>query len=62
MIFPEIEPKQQGRLKVSPLHSIYWEISGNPEGAAILIVHGGPGGGSSQQTLKPKSMIVTETY
>ena len=47
MIFPEIEPKQQGRLKVSSLHSIYWEISGNPEGAAILIVHGGPGGGSS---------------
>ena len=47
MIFPEIEPSEQGLLKVSSLHSIYWERSGNPKGRSILIVHGGPGGGSS---------------
>ena len=47
MIFPEIEPFEQGILKVSSLHSIYWERSGNPKGTAVLIVHGGPGGGSS---------------
>ena len=47
MIFPEIQPREQGILKVSPLHSIYWETSGNPKGLPILIVHGGPGGGSS---------------
>ena len=47
MLFPEIEPKEQGILKVSPLHSIYWERSGNPNGSSVLIVHGGPGGGSS---------------
>ena len=47
MIFPEIEPNEQGILKVSSLHSIYWERSGNPKGAPILILHGGPGGGSS---------------
>ena len=47
MLFPEIEPKEQGILKVSPLHSIYWERSGNPKGSSVLIVHGGPGGGSS---------------
>jgi len=47
MIFPEIEPIEQGMLKVSSLHSIYWERSGNPKGTPILIVHGGPGGGSS---------------
>mgnify|MGYP001187986762 CR=1 FL=1 len=47
MIFPEIEPSQQGLLKVSELHSIYWERSGNPKGKPILILHGGPGGGSS---------------
>ena len=47
MIFPEIEPLEQGILKVSSLHSIYWEKSGNPKGAAVLIIHGGPGGGSS---------------
>ena len=47
MIFPELEPRAQGILKVSSLHSIYWEKSGNPKGIPILIVHGGPGGGSS---------------
>ncbi len=47
MIFPELEPREQGILKVSSLHSIYWEKSGNPKGIPILIVHGGPGGGSS---------------
>ena len=44
MLFPEIEPKEQGILKVSPLHSIYWERTGNPNGSSVLIVHGGPGG------------------
>ena len=47
MIFPEIEPNEQGILKVSSLHSIYWEMSGNQKGLPILVVHGGPGGGSS---------------
>jgi len=47
MIFPEIEPNEQGMLHVSSLHSIYWERSGNPKGPCILVVHGGPGGGSS---------------
>ena len=47
MIFPEIEPNEKGILKVSSLHSIYWEKSGNQNGVPVLIVHGGPGGGSS---------------
>ena len=47
MIFPEIKPREYGVLKVSSLHSIYWEISGNPKGLPVLVVHGGPGGGSS---------------
>ena len=47
MLFPEIEPNEKGILKVSLLHSIYWERSGNPQGLSILVLHGGPGGGSS---------------
>tara|TARA_B100000700_G_scaffold310962_1_gene392165 strand:+ start:123 stop:1061 length:939 start_codon:yes stop_codon:yes gene_type:complete len=46
MVFPEIEPYDHGKLKVSYLHSIYWERSGNPNGLPVLVVHGGPGGGS----------------
>ena len=45
-LFPSIEPRENGFLKVSEIHSIYWERSGNPYGKKILVIHGGPGGGS----------------
>lgn len=31
-LYPHIEPYSTGMLKVSDLHSIYWEQSGNPDG------------------------------
>ncbi len=45
--YPSIKPYNTGRLKVSEIHEIYFEESGNPEGKPVLIVHGGPGGGSN---------------
>ena len=45
-LFPPIEPRERGFLNVSNIHKIYWERSGNPSGEKILIIHGGPGGGS----------------
>ena len=33
-------------LKVSKLHTIFVEESGNPEGKPVIFLHGGPGGGS----------------
>jgi proline iminopeptidase len=45
--YPPIEPHRRGHLRVSPLHEIYWEESGNPEGKPVVFVHGGPGGGTS---------------
>jgi proline iminopeptidase len=44
--YPEIEPFRTGRLKVSDVHEIYWEESGNPEGKPVVFLHGGPGGGT----------------
>lgn len=44
--YPEIEPFQKSYLKVSDLHQIYYEISGNPNGAPVVFLHGGPGGGT----------------
>ncbi|NES23082.1 MAG: prolyl aminopeptidase, partial [Symploca sp. SIO3E6] len=35
-----------GQLKVSDLHTIYFEESGNPQGQPVVVLHGGPGGGS----------------
>jgi len=46
-LFPEIEPYCTGTLAVSPLHTLYWEECGNPEGIPVVFVHGGPGSGCS---------------
>lgn len=43
--YPPIEPYDQGMLQVSPVHNIYYEQCGNPEGLPVVFLHGGPGGG-----------------
>jgi len=45
-LYPPIEPYRTGMLKVSDVHTIYWEESGNPKGKPAVFLHGGPGGGS----------------
>lgn len=45
-LHPILEPFKTGHLKVSDLHEIYYEVSGNPEGLPVVFIHGGPGGGS----------------
>jgi proline iminopeptidase len=45
--FPTIEPFEKGRLKVSDLHELYYEQSGNPGGHPVIFLHGGPGGGTN---------------
>jgi proline iminopeptidase len=44
-LYPPIEPYDTGRLQVSPVHDIYYEQCGNPEGQPAVFLHGGPGGG-----------------
>lgn len=51
-LYPHIEPYSTGLLKVSDLHSIYWEQSGNPDGHPVVFLHGGPGGGTSPTNRK----------
>ena len=48
-LYPPIEPYTQGTLQVSDLHTIYFEESGNPEGKPVVVLHGGPGGGTIPQ-------------
>ena len=45
-LYPPIEPNRTGMLKVSDVHTLYWEESGNPKGKPAVFLHGGPGGGS----------------
>ncbi len=46
--YPQTEALKTGWLTVSekPLHRIYWEEYGNPQGEAVMFLHGGPGGAS----------------
>jgi proline iminopeptidase len=45
-LYPDIEPYRTGRLRVSGVHEIYFEESGNPNGKPVVFLHGGPGGGT----------------
>lgn len=46
-LYSPIEPYAQGLLPVSGGHEVYYEQCGNPHGKPVIIVHGGPGGGSN---------------
>ncbi|MFG2444852.1 prolyl aminopeptidase [Nocardia fluminea] len=45
-LYPTIEPFEQGLLDVGDGQSMYWEVSGDPDGKPVVFVHGGPGGGT----------------
>jgi proline iminopeptidase len=50
-------PYEMGRIPTGDGNLVYWETSGNPEGTPVLIVHGGPGAGSSpaqRETFDPE--------
>lgn len=44
-LYPVVEPYATGKLKVSELHTLYYEEVGNPNGKPAVFLHGGPGGG-----------------
>ncbi len=44
-LYPEIKPFNEFNLKVSSLHTIHVEESGNNNGNPVIFLHGGPGGG-----------------
>ena len=47
-LYDPIEPFDTGRLPVSPVHELYYEQCGNPQGKPAVFLHGGPGGGISR--------------
>ncbi|MCU0908845.1 MAG: prolyl aminopeptidase [Rhodobacteraceae bacterium] len=46
-LYPPVDPFDQRMLDVGDGHRVYMEQCGNPDGAPVLILHGGPGGGCS---------------
>ncbi|WP_188544532.1 prolyl aminopeptidase [Rhodococcoides trifolii] len=46
-LYPPVEAYDSGHLDVGDGQSMYWEVSGNPEGKPAVFVHGGPGGATT---------------
>ena len=46
-LYPPIEPSDTGQLPLTAGHSMYWEVMGNPNGPAVVFLHGGPGAGAA---------------
>jgi proline iminopeptidase len=42
-LYPAIRPYRKAYLRVSQLHELYYEESGNPRGKPVVYLHGGPG-------------------
>ncbi len=47
-LYPPTQPFDTGRLKVSDVHELYYEQVGNPNGKPAVFLHGGPGGGLTE--------------
>ncbi len=46
-LYPPVDPFDQRFLDVGDGHTVYVEQCGNPDGVAVIVLHGGPGGGCS---------------
>ncbi len=46
-MYPDIEPYDTGHMATGGKHRIYYEQCGNPAGIPVVVLHGGPGGGTS---------------
>jgi proline iminopeptidase len=56
-----VEPYLKEYLRVSKMHEIYYELSGNPKGTPTFMLHGGPGTGFSpsfRQIFDPGKFMV----
>jgi proline iminopeptidase len=47
LLFPPVEPFARRMLDVGGGHEIYVEECGRPDGLPVVVLHGGPGGGTS---------------
>ncbi|MEI8125329.1 MAG: prolyl aminopeptidase [Parachlamydiaceae bacterium] len=44
-LYPISSPREEGFLKVSERHTLFYAVYGNPDGIPVIVLHGGPGAG-----------------
>ncbi|KAF8260022.1 proline iminopeptidase [Lactarius quietus] len=49
MVYSYSAPFDTGKLKVSDIHALHYEVSGNRSGTPVIFLHGGPGGGCDEK-------------
>jgi proline iminopeptidase len=47
-VFPHVEPFERGSLDVGDGHDVAWETCGSADGKPAVVLHGGPGSGTSR--------------
>jgi proline iminopeptidase len=57
-LYPHVEPYQTGRLKVSDVHTIYYEQSGNPGGHVSITFYPLPAPTSTRSS-SPRSAPIS---
>jgi proline iminopeptidase len=44
-LYPIAQAREEGSLKVSGIHTLFYAVYGNPNGIPVVVLHGGPGAG-----------------
>ena len=59
-LYPPLQPYHAADIKVSDIHTVHYEVYGNPNGKPVLVVHGGPGAGTSPKVRMLHSRIAID--
>ncbi|STX28571.1 proline iminopeptidase [Legionella beliardensis] len=51
-LFPSSKPFNEGYLRVSSLHQVWYAQYGNPQGIPVIVLHGGPGAGCNDNEMR----------
>ena len=46
-LYSVVRPREEGFLRVSERHALFYAVYGNPNGIPVVVLHGGPGAGCS---------------
>jgi len=49
-LYPDLDAYETGMLEVGDGHTLYYDVSGNPNGVPAVFLHGGPGAGCDERS------------